>query len=265
MAILSWLRSGHQRGLLDEMPCPDAFGDQPKTEPKIKPQPEPLQIQAEPIGDATEELTFSEIAEQLELYCEKAHAETQRHQDAVENFTKTQAEKKRLEQVIQQLRSENENLRTTINQQRTELSRLQQSNTFPQKTYKAQISSLNSQVQLLKTRNAGVLNEFNQLQTNASKMRQRLHDLQFDVEFLRCQQDGWKPREKGVEMQLTPQSFVAVLVDGDAYGVRTPSQRNPPKLTFAVGSRYLLKRHRQVPRSTGSDSTEERSHEVHPG
>lgn len=215
MAFLARLRSGYERTESDEA----SPVDMPGVPPMIEPAAELSQSQ-EGIEDAAlTQLTFTDIAEQLEAYCEKAHSEAQKHHDAVEDLTKAQAQTACLESLVQQLRSENQSLRATINHQKTELSNFHNARTASQKTYRTQISSLNSTVQHLNSRNVSVINEHNLLQARAASLDQRVHDLQFDLELLRGTQHSPKPKADAT-MHLTPQPFVAVLVDGDAYAVR---------------------------------------------
>ena len=157
---------------------------------------------------APPDLTFDDVANQFEDYRIGALSYEQNLQDSESQLRKAQAEISKLQKTVQQLRSENGGLRNTINKQKAD-----------QKNQQAQLAGLNGLVQSLKKKNASILTEHSQLQTHIHETQDRSQDLLLELELLKCTAPSRDLQDSTASMQLTPQSFVAVLIDGDAYNV----------------------------------------------
>jgi regulator of replication initiation timing len=88
----------------------------------------------------------------------------------------------------------------------------------------AMVSNLKQQLQQQGQANGGLRLHNEKLSTTIKQQLVQMEDMQFDLEYARCTRPSMVPND-GI---LSPQPFVVVLVDGDAYGVSPSLTRRAP-------------------------------------
>ena len=220
MGILSWLlKEKHD----DDFPTADVL-EEHVSKPPLPDRPEPQRDEREPDRSQTHELNFDDIAQRFDIYCTQDRASQDQIAASLAKLQQSLAENANLTSLVQQLRNQVQKLHGTIMGQRNELSNLQHVN----KQLKAKPKSHSGQIQGVDGTGhklyANLLAEYEKLQAYTLFINEKARDMQFELELLKCAGASDNTQARGNchyvdEMQLTPQPFVVVLIDGDAYAV----------------------------------------------
>jgi myosin heavy subunit len=238
--FLWWKKSMPDNPIIDELPEGDVF-DKFSPDPKVIENPAPADqaIELDPIPNGSPIFSFDKIAYQLELCLEETSdldtklkaSDAKIKQIEIENgkLIKLNHELRArvgiLEASAQNQRKHASALEGTVQRQRAEINNLHQA-TKSKKTQKNQVDQINglqSLVHRQQQEHTATIIRYETLQGYAHKISEKAENLQLDLELLRCTTGG---PQKAISteasvgmMHLTPQPFVAVLIDGDAYAV----------------------------------------------
>ena len=216
MGILSWLVMGKST---KKSPVPNGFKEN-RSSPSS-----PVQLEFDPPHGSLPQLTFDDIADQLDLHRATAF-ESQAKLEVTNNKLQSSiTEIARLKKANQGLRSENGSLQSKVKRQSADLTKLQRNPKAKELRHVQvdQIVTLNALVQKLDKRYANTVAEYEKLQAYTLYINEKAQDMQLELEFLKCTspcENDQTRSEPTNDMQLTPQPFVVVLIDGDAYAVR---------------------------------------------
>ncbi len=220
MGILSWFEKEKSN---DDFPVAEVFEDHVSKPPDLMKSEPPKQL-PEPGYDPSVEVTFDDIAKQFDLYRTQALDSQNQITSSLAKLQQTLAENANLTTLVQQLRHQNQNLHSTIKGQGNEISNLHHMN----KQLKGAPKPQSSQVPGLNGSGhksyANLLAEHEKLQNYTLFINERMQVMQFELELMKCtrasesNEISRRPTDS-YQMQLTPQPFVVVLVDGDAYAV----------------------------------------------
>lgn len=193
MGLISWLKMIADDNTFD-FPSPDVFAEEQTISLTV------------PDDECFLDLSPDDLAEQLELYCHKANENQAKLMQCLETLQKRDAEILQLKTTLGNLQpantavlKRNKVLQTETSQLRGSLLAIQQ--------------RLQGTAQLSNARQK----ENDHLQTLVHDQSQKLQNMQLDLECLKCTKPAIRPGES--TSLINPQPFVAVLVDGDAYGV----------------------------------------------
>lgn len=220
MNIFSWFGKPTSE---DDFPAADVFEDS-SSKPAVRVEPKPTEDTPEPDRRPGFDVTFDDIVQQFDLYRTQALTSQDQIAASLSKLQQTLAENANLTTLVQQLRYENQTLQGTVKGQGKEISDLHRRNKQFRSVPKAQtgqVPGVNGSGHKLY---ANLLAEHEKLQAYTLFINEKAQDMQLELELLKCTRasDNTRTRESPIyidEMQLTPQPFVIVLIDGDAYPV----------------------------------------------
>ena len=217
MGMLSWLgKEKHD----DESSATEGFEEKPPL-PARPGRPKDI---LEPDHHQTSDVSFDDIVEQFNLYSTQALTSQDQITTSLTKLQQTLAENTNLTTLVQQLRYQNQKLQGTIRGQGkhiSDLERLNKQRKNVPKPESGQVPGLNGSGHKLY---ANLLAEHEKLQAYTLFISEKAQNMQFELELLKCTA-AYEDTSSGMggdyvgEMQLTPQPFVVVLIDGDAYAV----------------------------------------------
>ena len=231
MRLLSWFKSNNidEEPYEDGLSSSDVFEDSESAE-SPSPDPSPPTFTYNPKTDHTAAVTFDNIADQFVLLQTKVADLEAELADTIAKLGESKADNHELTQTCRQLRSHNESHEATAMTQRNVVLNLDVSNKSlkrQQRFQSTKITELTSRIRTSDGECAALQYENRKLQTHILHVNEKAQDLTLDLELLKCTADPAEMEARAEKLdfrqsQLTPQPFVAVLVDGDAYSVRVP-------------------------------------------
>ena len=219
MGLTSWLWPAQAHDAPRDYPLGDVF-NRYSSSPGSSPSTQKYQERKapDPVPNPNGISTFDEIATQFERYRKEARSFKDRLQ-------KLSDENKRLSQINHELRNHNGKLQNGAKKQKTEierLSKLSQTKQASSQNQAGQNAVLNGIVQKQENRIAHLAAQNDVLQKDTLLRNDKFQIMQFELELLKC--TAHRSSLEQIEapdnvMHMTPQPFVVVLIDGDAYSV----------------------------------------------